>query len=151
MSMASGGGLLCVKRSKASPKEWKVLEFPYISHQIDVGILPLCRSTGLASGRGEGSSGVILQYLVLSDSLHDTQERVGQRLCCPVAVPLISRAYTGSGGVDKKPPQPPSDTVGGSGSHPFLKSLRSSHACQGPEEVPWTKTSKKRYERRHQH
>lgn len=35
--MASVGGLLGVKRSKASPKEQKVLEFPYISQQVDVG------------------------------------------------------------------------------------------------------------------
>lgn len=57
--MASVGGLLGVKRSKASPKEQKVLEFPYISQQVDVGtgLLPLCRSTGLASGGGEGNSG----------------------------------------------------------------------------------------------
>lgn len=58
--MASVGGLLGVKRSKASPKEQKVLEFPSISQQVDMGgtgLLPLCRSTGLASGGGEGSSG----------------------------------------------------------------------------------------------
>lgn len=37
------------------------------------GILPLCRSTGLASGVGKAA----LEYQVLSDSLHSTQERVG--------------------------------------------------------------------------
>lgn len=74
--MALGGGLLCIKLSKASPKEWKVLEFPYISQQGDVGrgagILPLCRSTGLASGVGKAA----LENQVLSDSLHGAQERV---------------------------------------------------------------------------
>lgn len=76
-SMTLGGGLLCIKLSKASPKEWKghcecVCGGGGVGGE-GTGILPLCRSTGLASGVGKAA----LEYQALSDSLHGAQERVG--------------------------------------------------------------------------
>lgn len=64
-----------MKRSKASPKEQKVLEFPYISQQVDVGGQGYFHSADRQAWPVGVEKAALenLQYQVLSEGLHGAQ------------------------------------------------------------------------------
>lgn len=140
-----------MKRSKASPKEQKVLEFPYISQHVDVGGQGYFHSgDGQVWPVGVGKAALEnLGHQVLSEGLHGAQQGVGWT---KAVLPFIQEPTLGLEERTGRPLQPfhlypPQMLQVECGSHPFLKSPGSSPACQGTEKVPRTKTSMNRHEK----